>query len=353
MKILKRSRQKQPDVLIRLGPLKSQRSVVITRTLLFARILLCLAAFVILIPDAVSKVRQPPSSAFQNYAIVQRGDTLATVAHRCHSTPEKIIQDNGIKPPYKIYIGQPLKISASPNVDKHAKIHGKALEPKIYQNLAKSEGILKTQDHKPVSYLTLPESAFKPLKKPTLQKSLSKEAILPSKTNLDSQFITLPRRKPSSLKQENGYNSSSNIHKSKEAKLPLAQLNPGSQQNFLWPLKGKILSGFGAKSISKYNRGINISAALGDSVVACENGVVAYSGNEIKGFGNMILIKHANGWMSAYAHNRRLLVSRGDTVQRGQKIAEAGASGNVEQPQLHFELRQKTRAVDPQKYLGY
>ena len=80
--------------------------------------------------------------------------------------------------------------------------------------------------------------------------------------------------------------------------------------------------------------------------------MVAYSGNELRGFGNLLLIKHADGWMSAYAHNDALLVKRGDTVRRGQIIAKAGDSGGVSQPQLHFELRQGTRAVDPEGLLG-
>ncbi|MBL0942152.1 MAG: M23 family metallopeptidase [Alphaproteobacteria bacterium] len=264
-----------------------------------------------------------------------------------------MIQDNGISPTYTSYIGQPLKISLPLIADKHTLIQEKVIQDKVSQNLAKSNKILKAPDHKPVSNLSLPASALKPLKKPTVQIPLSEETVLSSRGDLEPQVIILPTRKPSLSKQKNENTSFSEIQKSKEAKLPFAQLNPHRQLNFLWPLKGKILSGFGAKSILKYNRGINISAALGDSVVACENGIVAYSGNEIKGFGNLILIKHANGWMSAYAHNRHLLVKRGDNVQRGQKIAEVGTSGNVEQPQLHFELRQKTHAVDPQKYLGY
>jgi murein DD-endopeptidase MepM/ murein hydrolase activator NlpD len=86
--------------------------------------------------------------------------------------------------------------------------------------------------------------------------------------------------------------------------------------------------------------------------VASQSGVVAYAGNELRGFGNMLLIKHADGWVTAYAHNEALLVGRGDTVRKGQVIAKVGTSGSVTKPQLHFELRKGKKPVDPLKYLG-
>jgi murein DD-endopeptidase MepM/ murein hydrolase activator NlpD len=125
-----------------------------------------------------------------------------------------------------------------------------------------------------------------------------------------------------------------------------------SSGTFLWPVTGKVVSEFGPKEDGLHNDGINIAAPLGTPVRAAENGVVVYAGNELRGFGNMLLIRHADGFVSAYAHNESLLVKRGDTVTRGQTIARVGASGNVTSPQLHFELRRGTEAVDPREYLG-
>jgi murein DD-endopeptidase MepM/ murein hydrolase activator NlpD len=347
--------QKQLNMPIKLWRYKNRRLPDIRRRLrCFARVLLSIVAILVLDFNALCKEKQPSPLLPQNYAIVQHGDTLATVAQRYHSTPEKLIQYNGIKPPYKIYIGQPLKLSLSVIADKHAQIYIKEIQPTVPQSLCKPEKNLQVPNHKPLPLFLPSSNILKPLKKPQSGRFLPEGAMLStSDANLKPQLVILPSRKPEVFKNSKELQPSSEIQKSKTIKLPLAQPNPPSGQNFLWPLKGKILSEFGTKSSLKYNRGINISAILGDCVVACENGIVAYAGNEIKGFGNMILIKHANGWMSAYAHNRHLLVSRGDKVQRGQKIAEAGATGNVKEPQLHFELRQKTRAVDPQKYLGY
>ncbi len=122
-------------------------------------------------------------------------------------------------------------------------------------------------------------------------------------------------------------------------------------KGFIWPVRGRVISGFGVKSKGLRNDGINIAAKRGTPVVATENGVVAYAGNEIRGFGNLLLIKHAGGWISAYAHNDSVLVKRGQKVGKGQQIATVGSTGSVKSPQLHFEMRRGRIARDPRKYL--
>ncbi|HEY9539438.1 MAG TPA: M23 family metallopeptidase, partial [Kiloniellaceae bacterium] len=127
---------------------------------------------------------------------------------------------------------------------------------------------------------------------------------------------------------------------------------PARAGSFHWPVRGALLSSYGAKSGGEHNDGINIAAPRGTPVRAAENGVVAYAGEELKGFGKLLLVKHADGWVTAYAHNEALLVSAGDTVRQGQTIARVGSSGHVDRPQLHFEVRRGTRAVDPQAQLS-
>ena len=124
-----------------------------------------------------------------------------------------------------------------------------------------------------------------------------------------------------------------------------------SKSGFLWPISGRVISRFGPKKGGLHNDGINIAAPRGTPVLAAQNGVVAYRGNELRGFGNLILIKHAKGYMTAYAHADKVLVKRGQRVVRGQTIAKVGSSGNVAKPQLHFEIRKGRRAVNPKKYL--
>jgi len=118
-----------------------------------------------------------------------------------------------------------------------------------------------------------------------------------------------------------------------------------------WPASGRIITGFGQRSDGTHNDGINLSVPLGTSVHAAESGTVAYAGSELKGYGNLILLRHDNGWVTAYAHNDQLNVKRGDKVQRGQVIATAGRTGSVDQPQVHFELRQGSKPVDPVPFL--
>lgn len=121
--------------------------------------------------------------------------------------------------------------------------------------------------------------------------------------------------------------------------------------SFMQPVSGRVISGFGTKKNGLHNDGINFSVPLGTPVKAAENGVVVYAGNDLPGFGNLLLVKHANGYVTAYAHTQSFLVKQGSRVKRGQVIAKSGKSGNVSEPQLHFEIRQGSRAINPQKLL--
>lgn len=120
---------------------------------------------------------------------------------------------------------------------------------------------------------------------------------------------------------------------------------------FLWPITGPILSDYGPKEGGLHNDGINIGAPRGTPVVAADNGVVAYSGNELRGFGNLLLVRHADGWVTAYAHLDTVVVSQGQTVKRGERLGTVGQTGNVRTPQLHFEIRRGSRALDPRDHL--
>jgi murein DD-endopeptidase MepM/ murein hydrolase activator NlpD len=120
---------------------------------------------------------------------------------------------------------------------------------------------------------------------------------------------------------------------------------------FRWPVRGKVITGFGQQPDGSHSDGIKLAVPLGTEVHAAESGVVAYAGNELKGYGNLVLLRHDNGWITAYAHNDELSVKRGDRVRRGQVIAKAGNTGSTDRPQLHFELRQGSSPVDPVPHL--
>jgi len=121
--------------------------------------------------------------------------------------------------------------------------------------------------------------------------------------------------------------------------------------SFRWPVKGRVIQGFGPKSSGGQNDGINVAVPEGTPIKAAEDGVVAYAGSELKGYGNLVLVRHSNGFVTAYAHASELNVKKGETIKRGQVIGKAGATGNVTSPQLHFEVRRGATPVDPSQYL--
>jgi murein DD-endopeptidase MepM/ murein hydrolase activator NlpD len=121
---------------------------------------------------------------------------------------------------------------------------------------------------------------------------------------------------------------------------------------FRWPAKGRIIATFNNTGRGVKNDGINISLPIGTPIHAVQGGTVAYAGSELKGYGNLVLLRHDNGWVSAYAHASEILVKRGDKVEKGQEIAKAGRSGGVTQPQLHFQLRRQATPVDPLPHMA-
>ncbi len=133
------------------------------------------------------------------------------------------------------------------------------------------------------------------------------------------------------------------------AKLP-GTTPPRSGAKFSMPVQGAILSSYGPKPGGLHNDGINIKAPKGAPVRAAENGVIVYAG-DMKGYGRMVLIRHADRWMTAYAHLDNIQVPRGATVKRGETIGTVGSSGTVSEPQLHFEIRRGTEALNPEKYM--
>jgi murein DD-endopeptidase MepM/ murein hydrolase activator NlpD len=135
---------------------------------------------------------------------------------------------------------------------------------------------------------------------------------------------------------------------STESAAKAAEAAPG----FRWPVRGRIIAGFGPKPNGQQNDGIDVAVPENTPVKAAEDGVVAYAGNELKGYGNLVLVRHPNGYVTAYAHAKELLVKRGDQIKRGDVIAKSGQSGNVDAPQLHFEVRKGSAPVDPMQFLN-
>ena len=132
-----------------------------------------------------------------------------------------------------------------------------------------------------------------------------------------------------------------------------SQLSQMGRGVFVWPVRGDVISGFGAKPGGQRNDGVNIRASTGEPVHAAAAGDVVYAGDQVPGFGNLVLIKHADGWVTAYGHLGKVGVRMQQKVAQGEQIGEAGSSGGVSEPQLHFEVRfaptpqERARPIDP------
>lgn len=279
-------------------------------------------------PADSPQLSNPPSGGdvFINATAVKvgKGDTVYSIARRHKLSPREIIYANNLRPPYELAIGQRLVL---PRGRVHVVRRGEylALIAKRYRTdafaIARINGIRSPYTIYPGQNLRIPRDGGAVV------------ASVPGTTTYTSPKVTPTRKTTTASKPQVG------------------EPPRRSGGKFEWPLQGKILSSYGTKSQGLQNDGINIAAPRGSAVKASENGVVVYAGNEIRGFGNLLLVKHSDGWVSAYAHNDALLVKRGDKVRKGQPISKVGSTGSVTSPQLHFELRKGSRAVDPRKYL--
>lgn len=259
---------------------------------------------------------------------VQQGDTLYNIAQRYDVGLYELARLNGSEPPYTIKLGSILSI---PNANATSQSVTAAASP---TSVPKKPSVSSTPSASPPPQMA-PRTASAPKPTPTpTPPPAPQPAAIPKQVPVGDKVASLPPKKPS-------------VPGSRVSAPP-----PKSGKGFVWPLNGRVVSNFGAKDGGLRNDGINIRAPRGTPVRAAENGVVAYAGNEIRGFGNLLLIKHSGGYVTAYAHNDALLVRRGQKVQRGQKISTVGATGTVANPQLHFEIRKGRRPQDPRRYLA-
>jgi murein DD-endopeptidase MepM/ murein hydrolase activator NlpD len=284
-----------------------------------------------------------------NY-LVQKGDTVSGIAARQGVSISALIQLNNLRAPYTLQIGQALVLPTSVDAPGSAASAPQAAAAPIGQQpkpfVPQGVTAVTTQAGaapapQPGGGITpggITPGGITPGGLPPLQGAPTPEPVTssaPKPLDPPAPAQTAQIEPPPAKPAPSGD--------------PLPVLRPDSP--FIWPVDGKIVSKFGPATDNLRNDGINIAAPVGAPVKASAAGVVAYAGNELCGFGNMVLLRHADGWVTAYAHNSSLLVQKGDKVGQGQTIARVGSSGNVDTPQLHFELRKGTKAVDPMKVL--
>jgi murein DD-endopeptidase MepM/ murein hydrolase activator NlpD len=268
---------------------------------------------------------------------IQRGQSLSEIAHTYHVPMRVIAEANGLSPPYRIQTGRTLVIPG-------------AGEPSRTESVASLPAPVAGPAVPPAPPLESPAPASSGSPSVTaapLPPAASSGTASGGGTTAPASPLPAPAQVTAPLPPPEPLEAPDRS-RTQNATPPPAHASGA----FAWPVHGRIVASYGSHPDGTRNDGINISAPKGTAVEAADAGVVAYTGNELRGFGNLILIKHANGWISAYAHCDKMLVRQGEKVARGQPIARVGSTGNVSEPQLHFELRRGHTAVDPREYLA-
>lgn len=198
--------------------------------------------------------------------------------------------------------------------------------------------------------LTVPATRTAHTARPEPQRQAQPKALSAPVSKTEARARLPQRSPPPATPQQPELASVATPQPDPPASNPVRSGNGGL--SFRWPAKGRIIAAFGPRTNGQTNDGINIALPEGTPVKAAEDGVVAYAGNELKGYGNLVLVRHADGYVTAYAHAKELLVKRGDPIKRGQMIARSGQTGNVDAPQLHFEIRKGPSPIDPMPHLS-
>jgi murein DD-endopeptidase MepM/ murein hydrolase activator NlpD len=281
---------------------------------------------------------------------VQHGQTLSGIAQTYHVPMRAIAEANQLSPPYRIQAGRTLIIpgAGEPRVAA-ASVSVAALpsaKPEDTPPPATSPDLPAAPNPREAASAGRPPPASP--EKPSVVAAPILAAVPPAPPVPPA--IAGPA--PSAAKPAPAPLAPAVTNPPAPPEPPAATPPAGGNSAFLWPVRGHVLASYGSRTDGTHNDGINIAAPKGAAVQAADAGVVAYTGNELRGYGNLILVKHPNGWISAYAHCDLMLVKRGEKVTRGQVIARVGSTGNVSEPQLHFELRRGNRAVDPREVLA-
>jgi len=283
-----------------------------------------------------------------DHIVVAKGETLYMVSRRYDVPLRSLIDANDLDPPFRLKAGARLTL---PQTRFHVVQAGETLYAisRLYDvdvsTLARLNHLEDPYKIRSGETLYLPASVETPaMTASAARRAKPESASVPSRA---PHALALPGSAP---------HRAAPVPPRKPSMKELASRSPPrsqrlSAQGFAWPLEGRILESYGTGPAGTHNDGINIAARAGEPVRAAASGVVAYAGDALRGYGNLVLIKHRHGYMTAYAHNGRLLVRRGQAVKRGQEIATAGATGAVRAPQLHFEIRRGTHALDPIDYL--
>lgn len=276
------------------------------------------------VPAAYNRPQQPAPSA-RNVHVVAEGETLYAIGRRYNVHPNDIVTLNGLSSLGKIRSGQRLQIPGGGTA------MVATMNPSAPQSISVAAQKVAAPAPAVVAAVAQPFNAKKPVVSKPEMRAIAGVPSIPAEPVAARPAVSAPSI----------------------AAVDTAIEPPSTDgTSFRWPVRGRIIADFGVKPGGQRNDGINLAVPEGTTVKAAEAGSVIYAGNELPGYGNLVLVRHADDWVSAYAHNSAIRVKRGDQIRRGQTLATAGMSGSVSSPQVHFELRKKAKPVNPLDYLA-
>ncbi len=295
------------------------------------------------IAQADAPIVNDPIKTLPGQVTVLPGDTVYAISRRTGASPQSIIALNSLQAPYTLTVGQTVRVPSNAVPPSQASI---AAPPTPVHSVAAT---------REAAHIVRPGDTLY-----SISRSIGVGVSdLARANNLRAPYsisigqalripggVSVPAQREASAPAATG--DVADIARTVSYEAP----PPKKQALFDWPVQGAIIGSYGLSTAGKRNDGVNIAAPVGTPVRAAADGEVVYRGSELDGYGNLILIKHEDGFVTAYAHNDAMLVKKGDRVRQGQVIAKVGQTGSASEPQLHFEIRQNLKAVDPVALLG-
>lgn len=295
-------------------------------------------------PAPIDSFSADTPSDMPGQVTVLPGDTVYAISRRTGASPQAIIALNSLQPPYTLSVGQSVRVPSNAVPPSRAAATDNTMRAQPVSASREGAHVVRTGDTlysiSRATGVSVSELARANRLRAPYTLEVGQTLLVPGGVP-----ATAPRREASVSNPTEDVADIARTVSYGDAPVKKPSL-------FEWPVQGAVIGSYGLSSAGKRNDGVNIAAPVGTPVRAAADGEVVYRGSELQGYGNLVLIKHEDGFVTAYAHNDAMLVKKGDRVRQGQVIAKVGQTGSATEPQLHFEIRQNLKAVDPVLLLG-
>ncbi len=287
----------------------------------------------------------------RGYIEVQPGDSVYVIARRFNVSPKAIISKNDLRSPFALRVGQALKLPKGATLATASAPIRQVVARDMLYTARKGDTLysISKASNVPVKRIAKANKMRAPYTVSIGQKILVPQARENSAIYANAKQPGKPKKSTKIANRVSAPRDVADIARNVSYTKPSLSTSNGF---FNWPVKGAVIADYRSGGVGSRNDGVNIAAPAGTPVRAAAAGQVVYRGSGLDGFGNLLLVRHVDGYVTAYAHNDAMLVKKGDTVRQGQMIAKVGSTGSVSSPQLHFEIRQNLKSIDPTTMLG-